>query len=65
MRKSIEKSQKPEKAASEVLECQRRLLRVRLEIAELKRVGSQQGLSNLASEATRLSMRIRRLKVQA
>lgn len=46
----------------EILECERELLRVRVELAELKRIGSRQGLPELTCEATRLSMRIGRLK---
>jgi hypothetical protein len=52
-------------AAREILaECQSELMRVRLEMAELKRIGSRQGLSKLISDASRLSMRIKRLKSQ-
>jgi hypothetical protein len=38
------------------------LMRVRIELAELKRTGSQQGLPELTSEALTLSMRIKRLE---
>jgi hypothetical protein len=46
----------------EILECERELLRVRVELTELKRIGSRKGLPELTSEVTRLSMRIGRLK---
>jgi hypothetical protein len=38
------------------------LMRVRIELAELKRTGSQQGLTELTSDALALSMRIKRLE---
>jgi hypothetical protein len=51
-----------EGSTRKILECERELLRVRVELAELKRIGSRQGLSELTWEATLLSMRIKRLK---
>ena len=42
--------------------CRRQLLRVRLELAELKRTGSRQGLADLSSKALMLSMQMRRLE---
>ena len=48
--------------ARELEACEGKLMRVRLAMAELKRIGSQQGLSGLTSEATMLSMRIQGLK---
>jgi hypothetical protein len=41
------------------------LMRVRLELAELKRTGSRQGLATLTSDAAALSMRIRRFETIA
>ena len=47
----------------EALERHRReLRRIRLEIAELKRTGSQQGLAELTSDALTFSMRIKRFE---
>jgi hypothetical protein len=37
-------------------------MRVRLELAELKRTGSQQGRAELISDASTLSMRIKRFE---
>jgi hypothetical protein len=42
--------------------CRRQLFRVRLELAELKRTGSRQGLAALSSDAVMLSMQIKRLE---
>jgi hypothetical protein len=42
--------------------CQREWMRVRIELSELKRTGSQQGLADLKSEAVKLSMQIKRLE---
>jgi hypothetical protein len=42
--------------------CRTRLFRVRLELAELKRTGSRQGLADLASDAAMLSMHLKRLE---
>ena len=36
--------------------------RIRLELAELKRIGSRQGLAELTSDALAFSMRIKRLE---
>jgi hypothetical protein len=38
------------------------LMRVRLELAELKRTGSQKGLAELSFDARTLSMRIKRFE---
>jgi hypothetical protein len=42
--------------------CQKQLMRVQIELAELKRTGSHQGLTELTSEALILSMRIKSLE---
>jgi hypothetical protein len=39
------------------------LMRVRLQLAELKRTGSQEGLAALTSDAASLSMRIKRFEI--
>jgi hypothetical protein len=50
-------------AINEALERHReQLMRVRIELAELKRTGSQHELPELTSEALTLSMRIKRLE---
>jgi hypothetical protein len=49
-----------ERAALEQL--RKELGRIRLELAELKRIGSRQGLAELTSDALTFSMRIRRLE---
>jgi hypothetical protein len=41
------------------------LTRVRVQLAELKRTGSRQGLTDLTADAGRLSMRIRLLETVA
>jgi hypothetical protein len=41
---------------------QKELRRIRLELAELKRIGSRQGLAELISHALTFSMRIKRLE---
>ena len=47
----------------EALEQYRRgLRRIRLELAELKRIGSQAGIADLNSDALIFSMRLRRLE---
>jgi hypothetical protein len=53
----------PHGAITEALERHReQLMRVRVELAELKRTGSQHGLPELTSEALTLSIRIKRLE---
>jgi hypothetical protein len=49
-------------AACELERYHRELMRIRLEIGELKRIGSQRGLPELTSDALRLSMRIKRFE---
>jgi len=41
---------------------QKELRRIRLELVELKRIGSRQGLAELTSDALTFSMRIKRLE---
>jgi len=53
----------PPRAGNEALEKHREhLMRVRIELAELKRTGYQRGLAELTSKAFILSMRIKRLE---
>ena len=44
---------------------QKELRRIRLELAELKRIGSRQGLAELTSDAVTFSMRIKRLETSS
>jgi hypothetical protein len=64
-RRRHDRSQKlhvPEARREALEKYQRDLMRVRLELAELKRIGSQQGLPELTSEARTLLMRIKRFE---
>lgn len=42
--------------------CREQLLRVRLDLAELKRTGSRHGLAGLTSDAVMLSMQMKRFE---
>jgi hypothetical protein len=43
--------------------CRNELMRVRVQLAELKRTGSRDGLADLTSNARALSMRIKRFEL--
>ena len=51
-------------ASTVLAECQSELDGIRVQIAELKRIGSAKGMPELLSAASGLSMRIARVKLQ-
>jgi hypothetical protein len=61
LKRNQEKFQ-PTGAPESLERCRRQWMRVRSELAELKRAGSQQGLADLKSEAAKLSMQIKRFE---